>query len=157
MTTLMPDVPMHAFIASIFVLREGPEGVEVLLLKRAQTLKGLWCQVAGKIEEGETAWQAGLRELREETGLVPQRYYSADVIEQFYEAERDAITVGPVFVAYVDAGADVRLNEEHSDFRWFRPTEARARLEFGGQRRVLDRIVEDFIEREPSEWLRIPL
>ncbi|GIS53581.1 hypothetical protein Ct9H90mP29_06230 [bacterium] len=31
----------------------------------------LWQGVAGKIEEGETSWEAAIRELEEETGFFP--------------------------------------------------------------------------------------
>lgn len=70
-------------------------------------LAGIWCQIARKVEGGETAWQAALRELYEETGLAPDAFYSADICEQFYEADRDAITVAPVFVAFIDSAAEV--------------------------------------------------
>lgn len=70
-------------------------------------LAGIWCQIARKVEGGETAWQAALRELYEETDLAPDAFCSADICEQFYEADRDAITVAPVFVAFIDSAAEV--------------------------------------------------
>ncbi|WP_312882971.1 NUDIX domain-containing protein [Rhizobium etli] len=36
--------------------------------RTGSTLSGEWCQIAGGIEHGETAWQAALREAKEETG-----------------------------------------------------------------------------------------
>jgi len=54
--------------------------------------------VAVSIEEGETAWQTALREL--------------------YEADRDAITIAPVFVAFIDSAEPVTLIHEHSEYRW---------------------------------------
>ena len=75
----MPDIPIRAFIISLVAMRQVGGKHEVLLLKRTDTLVGEWCQVAGKIEEGETAWQAALRELNEETGLTPTTFYSADI------------------------------------------------------------------------------
>ena len=90
----------------------------MLLLRRTRPPVGAWCQIAGRIEDGEKAWQAALRELREETGIRPEKLYSADICEQFYEAGRDAITVAPVFVAIVDKSATVSLNHEHSAYRW---------------------------------------
>ena len=93
----MPSIAVRAFLTSVFAIRHHGAHHEVLLLKRAQSLAGAWCQVAGSIEADETAWQAALRELREETGLTPEVLYSADICEQFYEADRDAITMAPVF------------------------------------------------------------
>ncbi|MEM9105270.1 MAG: NUDIX domain-containing protein [Pseudomonadota bacterium] len=151
----MHSIPVRPFLSSVFALRRIGSSCEVLLLKRAQSLAGAWCQVAGSIEEGETAWQAGLRELREETGLVPTSFYSADICEQFYEAERDAITMAPVFVAFVDPKAAVVLNHEHSAFRWFGLEEAVETVSFGGQRKALRWIEEEFVQRKPSAFLKI--
>lgn len=46
----------------------------------------------------------------EETNLASKRLYSADICEQFYEADRDAISILPVFVGFVDADATVVIN-----------------------------------------------
>lgn len=153
----MPEIPIRAFLVSLVAVREGAAGAEVLLLRRATSLAGTWCQVAGSIEAGETAWQAALRELEEETGLRPEALYSADTCEQFYEADRDAITMAPVFVAFVGAEAEVVLNPEHDAFRWVGFAEAVEMVCFGGQRRVLRWIEEEFVRRPPCTHLRIPL
>ncbi len=79
---------------------------------------GEWCQISGGIEDGEKAWEAAPRDVKEETGLNCDRLYSADICEQFYEVGRDAISMLPVFVGFVDAGAAVVINGEHSEFRW---------------------------------------
>lgn len=113
----MAEIPIRSLAASLVAIRKTEARHEVLLLKRTQTLNGEWCQVAGSIEEGETAWQAALRELDEETGLQPNALYSADTCEQFYEADRNAITILPVFVAFIDIAAMVTLNHEHSEYR----------------------------------------
>ncbi len=151
----MPEIPIRAFMASLVAVRKTEARHEVLLLKRTQTLAGEWCQVAGSIEEGETAWQTALRELDEETGLKPNALYSADICEQFYEADRDAITLVPVFVAFIDSNAEVYLNHEHSEYRWVSFIEAIEMVAFGGQRRVLGWIEDEFINRNPSKHLLI--
>ncbi|HBD83024.1 MAG TPA: NUDIX hydrolase, partial [Dehalococcoidia bacterium] len=45
-----------------------------------------WQEISGLIEPRETAWEAALREIKEETGLTPYRFYSADFVERFYES-----------------------------------------------------------------------
>ena len=151
----MPDIPIRAFLVALVAVRRTASGHQVLLLERSETLVGEWCQIAGKIEEGERAWQAALRELHEETGLTPECLYSADICEQFYEADREAITIAPVFVAFVAEQADVALNEEHSAFQWVSFADAIELVPFGGQRRVLRWIEEEFIQRRPQAHLLI--
>jgi dATP pyrophosphohydrolase len=151
----MHEIPIRSFAVSVVVLRPAGSTFEVLLLKRTGTLAGTWCQVAGAIEANETAWQAGLREVEEETGLRPDRVYSADICEQFYEADRNAISLLPVFVGFAAKGATVRLNAEHSAFRWVSFDEALRMVPFAGQRKVLKHIRDEFVDNEPNPWLLI--
>ncbi|MGC0055760.1 NUDIX hydrolase (plasmid) [Brucella pituitosa] len=150
------EIPIKSFAISLFILKPDNEGFKLLLLRRTgSTLTGAWCQIAGGIEDGETAWQAAIREAHEETGLVISDLYSADICEQFYEADRDAITLTPVFVAFVNSDSSVRLNNEHDAFRWVTFDEANLMLPFAGQRSTLEHIKNEFIDRKPNHWLRI--
>ncbi|WP_428672181.1 NUDIX hydrolase [Roseibium sp.] len=151
----MPEIPVRAFLSSLVAIRKTGTGYEVLLLKRTQSLAGEWCQVAGSIEDGETAWQAALRELKEETGLAPLSLYSADICEQFYVAERDEIVLSPVFVAFVSPSGTVSLNHEHSEYRWVSFEDAMEMVPFGGQRRILRWIEDEFVRRKPGRHLLI--
>lgn len=151
----MADIPVRSFAISVVALRERHSGYEVLLLRRTGTLTGEWCQIAGAIEEGETAWQAAIRELGEETALNSKDLYSADICEQFYEADRDAVSILPVFVAYIDASAEVIINHEHSEFRWVSFDDAIEMVPFAGQRHVLRHVECEFIKRSPNHHLRI--
>src|SRR5688500_14844728 len=109
----MHEIPIRSFAVSVAVVRKSGAESQVLLLRRTRSLAGEWCQIAGAIEAGETAWEAALREVREETGLRPMALYSGDICEQFYEADRNAISLLPVFVGFVRPGDGVRLNAEH--------------------------------------------
>ncbi|GHB16758.1 NUDIX hydrolase [Pseudovibrio japonicus] len=151
----MHSIPIRAFLISVVAIRQSELGHEVLLLKRTQTLVGEWCQVAGKIEAEETAWQAALRELNEETKLTPTSLFSADINEQFYEAGRDAITVAPVFAAVINSTDTVSLNHEHSEYRWVSFDDAIEMVAFGGQRRILRWIEDEFVKRQPCKHLLI--
>ena len=143
--------------ASAFILRQDKDGVKALLLKRQHSkLAGTWCQVSGLLKRGEKAWQACLREIREETGIVPDRLYSADICEQFYNVCKERIEVVPMFVAFIDSPRTVVLDHEHNDYRWLSIPEALNLLPFPGQREMLRRIEEQFLQRPPSELLRIP-
>ena len=143
--------------AAVVALRTTTKEHEVLLVRRTGSNAGEWCQIAGSIEPGETAWQAALREMREETALVPRRLYSADLCEQFYEVGTDSIWVAPIFVAYVDSEAAVTLNEEHSAYCWVSMDRAVELLPFPGQKKMLTHIRHWFVEREPSRLLEIDI
>lgn len=151
----MAEIPVRCFAVSVVVLRKAASGYELLLVRRNHTLVGEWCQIAGKIEAGEKAWEAALREVREETGLSCNQLYSADICEQFYEADRDSISILPVFVGFVDADAQVVINEEHSEFRWVSFEAALTMVTFAGQRNVLKHIEAEFAQREPVRHLLI--
>ncbi|ARM92526.1 NUDIX hydrolase domain-containing protein (plasmid) [Rhizobium sp. CIAT894] len=151
----MAEIPIRCFAVSVVVIRERMAGYEVLLLRRNHTLIGGWCQVAGGIEDGEKAWETALREVREETGLICDFLYSADICEQFYEADRNAISMLPVFVGVVNAEQAVVLNDEHSEFQWVSFAEAVEMVPFAGQRHVLRHVEAEFVHREPVGHLLI--
>jgi len=136
----MADVPISCCVAAAVLLEEGATPPRMLILRRAvEQLHGEWCHVAGKIENGETAWQSVLREIQEETGLAVTRVFSADYTEQFYEVPRNVVSIVPAFVAYVDASQPVRLNAEHSEYRWVTIADAQALVTLGGNAAFMKR------------------
>jgi 8-oxo-dGTP diphosphatase len=71
-----PGWPRCGASAAIFRSRK------VLLIERAKgPLKGLWSLPGGRIEAGETARTAALREVREETGVVAELGGLVDIHE----------------------------------------------------------------------------
>jgi len=150
-------IPVQSFSCSIFILRETGIETQVLLMRRTGTLAGTWCHVAGGIEAGESAWQTAVRETREETGLTLSSLWSADVLEQFYEVDKECITVVPVFVGFVPPDAQVFLNSEHDAFQWLPFDEAAKLYSFPGQRKALAAVKEEFIDRTPNPHLKIEM
>jgi len=124
----------------VYVLRDAPADPAVLVLRRARAGRspGTWEAVHGTIESGETAVQAALRELREETGLAPARLYNASRVEAFYRHAQDEVALIPVFVALVAADAAVRVSAEHDAFEWLAPAAALARVTWPRMRRALE-------------------
>ena len=81
-------------------------------------MAGAWTTVYGTSSEGETAWQAALRELREESGLSPREFYQLDFVQTFYTALNDTLWHAIPFIALVARQDELTLNEEHSSHRW---------------------------------------
>ena len=96
----MKEIPIKCFSVSAVLLKYENGMPKALLLRRNERsiLGGEWCHIAGDIEKGELAWQAALREIKEETGLLPDLFYSANFCEQYYRPDLECISVLPVFV-----------------------------------------------------------
>ena len=129
----MADITIR--VVDSYVFRQTDGGLRFLLLKRNKDklYEHLWQGVAGKIEGNETASEAAIRELREETGLEPVRMFVADHVSKFYETHRDRINLVPVFGIEVDR-EDVKISEEHCDFKWVDFETARDTLVWKGQK-----------------------
>ena len=151
-TNIREEIPIRSFAISAYLVRVDDGRGRYLVLKRlSKYLKGTWQQISGRIEPGETGWRAALREIREETGLVPSRFYSANETEVFYEPRQNCINVIPVFVGFVEADARIVLSAEHDEFRWVTAEEAKEVLPFGGQAATIQRIEAAFVGGTPSE------
>lgn len=125
----------------LYVLRQGVTGLETLVLRRGPggRCPGAWEVVHGRIEPGENPTEAALRELWEETGLVPARLYNLSRVESFYRHATDEVGFIPVFAAFVEPEA-VRLSNEHDAAEWLPVPAAQGRLAWPRERRALDDI-----------------
>ena len=115
----------------VLALRRGPHGRNV----------GSWETVHGTIEPGETPVHASLRELREETGLVPDKFYNLSRTEAFYQHKRDEVALIPVFAAFVASGASVQLSAEHDRAAWLKARDAAGRFAWPRERRAMEDIL----------------
>ncbi len=113
--------PLFGLGTSVYARR----GDEILILKRAGgAAPGAWYTPGGVLDRGETPEQGAVRELEEETGLVPTsplflvgliptRVYGADTFLVAYACDCEQ--------------GEVRLSSEHTGFRWIKPEEYRER------------------------------
>lgn len=132
------------------IFREVENGIEFLLLKRSedQPYPGLWQMVTGKIKDDEKAYETALREIKEETGLVPLQLWVAPTVNSFYEPKNEFICLLPVFAARVDS-PNVKLSDEHTEYKWVKKNEAQKLLAWEGQRKAV-KIIEDYFLNEKS-------
>lgn len=133
------------------IFRKTKNGIEFLLLKRseAEIYPGLWQMVSGKIRKGEEAYKTALREVKEETGLVPKKFWVAPNVNSFYYPEKDYISLLPVFAALVDSKSKVKISNEHSEYKWVKPSKAKKMLAWEGQRKSVD-IIKEYFTKEIS-------
>jgi dATP pyrophosphohydrolase len=150
------EVPIKCFTIAAYICRVENGRSRFLILKRKTSyLPDTWQMVSGKIEKGEKAWEAALREIREETGLVPDRLYSANEVELFYEVSQNCINIVPVFIGFIDSDQVVRLSSEHSEYKWISPDESGNFLSFPRQIETMQMIDTRFVKQKPFEFLRI--
>jgi dATP pyrophosphohydrolase len=147
---------------TVFVVRPNASGRshEFLQLLRAPNVihGGTWQVVRGKVEPGESFLAAGVRELREETGLKPQVYYRVGTVETFYTSIGDTIWHSVPFLALIDRDEQVTLNHEHTDFRWIPRDQMDAHVMWASERQLLKDLCHDILDRSPAEpMLRIDI
>jgi dATP pyrophosphohydrolase len=99
-----------------------------------------WQLISGGLEPDETAWQCALREMHEETGLVPEEFYRLSTLTQFYRPGTDSLNIAPMFCALVNENCDIRINAEHSAFEWVDVEEANTRLMWPSDRHALEEL-----------------
>lgn len=130
-------------LVDVYVLRGGEGALECLVLRRRAggRCPGSWETVHGHIEAGEQPADAASRELKEETGLAPVRLYNVSRVESFYQHRIDEVALVPVFAAFVDHEAPVRVGAEHDQFEWLSPEDADSRFAWPRERRALQDII----------------
>jgi dihydroneopterin triphosphate diphosphatase len=144
-------------IVDVWMFRVVDGDPEVLLLRRSagRILPGLWQGVSGRLEDGERVVEGALRELREETGLLPatiEAMYDLDFVNQFHFAPLDAVLTAAVFAVRLGPSTPVTLSHEHDASRWVSLAAARADVVWPGYRDALDRIGENLIDPERARW-----
>ncbi|GIW77743.1 MAG: hypothetical protein KatS3mg104_2806 [Phycisphaerae bacterium] len=117
---------------------------------------GTWQLISGRIQPNETAWEAGLREIREETGIEPTEYYRIPGISQFYRYEDDSINTMISFCAIVSSDVQVQLNDEHTRFQWITIDQAIEMLMWPVDRSALLEVRQTILNPSPAkQHLRI--
>jgi bis(5'-nucleosidyl)-tetraphosphatase len=132
--------------AGVIVFHRDERGCRFLLLLSRLTKRPLWEFPKGGIDEGESAAEAALRELHEETGMgrsdiriVPEFEHREEY--RFTSGQGDGRTLVRKEVTYFLAEAltvDVRLSaHEASQFAWLPLDEAVRKLKYKARRDML--------------------
>ncbi len=150
----------HKTYVIVFIVRPAGESHEFLLARRAdgKYMGGTWQLISGGLEPNETAWQAAIREMREETGLKPAELYRLSNLTTFYRSDDDSLNTGIEFCAIVDADAAVSLDQENTDFEWMPRGQVKSALMWESDQRSFDEVCRVILEDGPSKpYQAIPL
>jgi dihydroneopterin triphosphate diphosphatase len=139
-----------AFI-EVYVFRRRGRRVEFLCLRRGPVrfLPGVWQPVTGRCRPRERGLAAAVREVREETGLAPLRWWALEAPTIFYDASRDRVRAYPRFAAETGADATVRLSGEHVDWAFLPAIEAGRRYLWESQRLGLEDVKRQILRGGP--------
>lgn len=137
--------------AHIFRQTEKADDIEFLLLKRSEIdiYPGVWQMVTGAIQKNERAYYTALREIKEETGLIPEKLWVVPYVNSFYSIKRDHICMVPVFAACVTNRDKVIISEEHTEFQWVDKATALKLLAWPGQRNSVE-VIYNYFTHERS-------
>lgn len=156
----MQDTPPTTVIPrliDVYPYRMASGGVEFLLLRRSKNriYAGQWRMIGGKIQAGETAAEAAVREFREETGLGATLFWCVPSVNSFFDFERNMLHHIPVFACCCEAGAEPVLNHEHDKSGWFSTQEAIQLTPWPEQQRLIT-LIERILQTGaplPEEWI----
>jgi 8-oxo-dGTP pyrophosphatase MutT (NUDIX family) len=133
--------------AGIIVFHRTPDGCRFLLLLSRLTKRPLWEFPKGGVDEGETVLEAALRELQEETGLLPGDVTLRDGFQHKEDyrftsgkgEERVLIRKAVTYFLAEASRTEVTLSaHEASDYAWLTLPEAMTKVRYAARRRMLE-------------------
>lgn len=141
-------------LIDVYPYKVDKDQVQFLILKRSskKIYAGQWRMIGGKVQSGETYWQAGLRELMEETGIKPSKFWTVPSLNQFYEYKTDLIHAIPAFAAEIAIDSNISLDDEHTGFEWISADQVARYLKWPEQQRLV-KLVNDILTNETQEIL----
>lgn len=141
----MPMIRSNIVEVCVFSLENKTPRYLMLKRSKSETLyPDIWQMVSGSIEKGETALAASLRELKEETGFTPLRFWNVPYMNTFLDAGNDIVHISAVFAAEMPRASQPVLSEEHYQFEWCSSKRAQKLLVWPGQVRAIQ-IVDEYI------------
>ena len=114
--------------------------IKYLLLFRegSEHYKPLWGFPRGKIEENEEEMNTVKREIEEETGLKKLKFLKfREKINWFYRRDNETIFKESIFYLAESENEEVKISDEHDDFKWCSFDEAMKLLKFKNAKEIL--------------------
>ena len=124
------------FSAGFILFRDTADGPAFLLLDYGKH----WDYAKGHLEKDESAWQAAVRELREETGIRRVERvgrFKQDMHYNFFSPKKGRINKTVTFFLGKTDVEKVSLSDEHEGHAWLPYEQALDRLTFPNARQML--------------------
>ena len=144
--------------AICYAIRASGESYEFLQLKKTAKpyMDENWGMPGGAIEHGEKPSDTALRELYEETCLIPIEFYLIDRVSSSYLEKMNAIIHGIPYCAIVPSDAKVIISNEHLDYRWIPIEQADNVLIWNTERDAMTEIKRTILNDGPAKiYLKI--
>ncbi len=118
-------------------------GAAALIGRRDRRGRILWSLPKGHLEPGETAEQAAMREVEEETGIIGRVVAPLGTIDYWFVAEdRRVHKTVHHFLLRALGGELSDLDVEVTEVAWVRLAELESRLAYADERRLVRRATE---------------
>jgi 8-oxo-dGTP pyrophosphatase MutT (NUDIX family) len=126
----------------VYLFRRRAGRVEFLCMQRAARgrLPGVWQPITGGLRRGEGALAGARREVREETGLDPHRWWALEGVGIYFDPRAGRGRVMAMFAAELGATDRVRLSSEHVASAFLSAAAAGRRFLWAAQRRGLETV-----------------
>lgn len=142
---------MNQETAQGVVYRYRDHNLEFLILKRVPEDGGFWQAVTGTIENGESAQETLLRELKEEAGIANPMHVSQR-LEEYHWENQETRLIGRDQVYGVEVSEETLIHtdpKEHSEFRWLSVDQAVEALKYEGNKKSI-KLVAEYAEKRRS-------
>jgi 8-oxo-dGTP pyrophosphatase MutT (NUDIX family) len=124
------------------VVVRGDEVVTIVPVKRDANGQRVLGLPKGHPEAGETAEQAAIREVREETGVTADLIEPLGEVSYIYERRGRQVAKRVAFFRFEYRSGDLADHDhEIEDARWMKLAEAAAQLTYEGEREVVRRVL----------------
>ncbi len=139
------------FSAGAIIYREQRGKRQFLFLKRddGSLHRITWLDTPkGRIEKGEHAHDAAIREIREETGLsvMLDPYFKEEIHYWYMDGKEKISKTVTHFLAKVPADSNVKVSQEHAGFVWLEFSQREKELKYPQSREILEK-ANDYIDR----------
>lgn len=132
----------------IFIFSTNPS-FRVLILKRTPERSGYWQPVCGGIENGEEPKDAAIREIFEETGITNAKSI-IDLNYTFsYKETKNGTLMDMMDICFafeIDSVLDIKLSDEHEEYKWCSYIEAKEYLKWKHNLIALEKLTKMIIK-----------